>query len=222
MKKSGLKVCIGLPTRNEIENIEVMVNRVRKACLGMDLVVFDEHSDDGTLDVAKRLKVPVVQRKYSGYGAGILSAIEYAYNNRYDVLAVLDCDQTYPPEELHKLIECLPEYDFVTGARDLNQIHPKSHRLPNMFHTGLANFLFGSNLRDINSGMWAMKPEKFVNRIKSHDMTFTVELYIRAVKDKCRIKHITVGYGKRVGDSKIRVKDGFKIASRIISERFRS
>jgi len=216
-----MRVCIGLPTRNEVQNIEAMVKRIRKACPGKDVIIFDEHSDDGTLDIAKNLKVPVVQRKYSGYGAGILSAIEYTYNHNYDVLAVLDCDQTYPPEDLPKLLEHMGSYDFVTGARDLRCIHPKLHRLPNMFHTGLANFLFGSRLRDINSGMWALRPSRFVGKLKSFDMTFTVELYTRAVKNSYRIKHVTVGYDKRVGDSKIRVKDGFNIAWRIISERLK-
>lgn len=216
-----MKVCIGLPTRNEIENIGVMVERVRKVCPNYDLVVFDEHSDDGTLAVAERFKVPVVQRRFSGYGAGILSAIEYASKNKYDLLVVLDCDQTYPPEEIPRLIECFPECDFVTGARDLKQIYPRLHRLPNIFHTCLANLLFSSKLRDINSGMWAIKPEKFIGKLESLDMTFTVELYLRAVKNKYKIRHITVGYGRRIGDSKIKVKDGFKIMARIVSERFK-
>lgn len=216
-----MRVCIGLPTKNEADNIGIMIRQLRKSYPKADIVIFDEHSTDGTLDVAKRLKIPVVQRKFSGYGAGVLSAIEYSYRHKYDVLSLLDCDQTYPPDELRRLLKFFPEYDFVSGVRDLRMIYPKLHRLPNMFHTSFANLLFGSDIRDINSGMWALKPEKFHGLVCALDFTFTVQLYLRAIKNKYKMKYVGINYSKRVGKSHIKVKDGFKIVARIISERFK-
>ncbi len=215
-----MKVCIGLPTKNERENIDSVVARVRKACKGADIVVFDEYSTDGTIDAAKKLKVPIVQRR-KGYGEAMKAAIAYATEKKYDVLAVLDCDQTYPPEELPELIKFLPEYDFVIGVRNLDTLYPKLHRIPNKIHTVLANILFFCNLKDINSGMWAFKPEKFHNQLETSGFDFSEEIKLRAVKNKYKIKQVKINYGRREGKSKIKIMDGFIDIWRIVYERFR-
>ncbi len=215
-----MKVCIGLPTKDEIDNIEIMINRVRKACPDFDLIIFDEHSTDGTLDVAKKLNVPVVQRVGSGYGAGLKEAIAYTADNGYDVFAILDCDQTYPSEDLPKLVSEVGEYDFVVGTRDLNTLYPVSHRLPNKFHTALANVLFGADLKDINSGMWAINPAKFKGQLSADGFDFTEQINTRALKNKYKIKQMPIEYGRRIGHSKIAIVDGFVDTWRIIIERF--
>jgi len=49
------RAVVCLPTRNERQSIEAMINEVRS--LGLDLFISDEHSDDGTQEIAMRLGV---------------------------------------------------------------------------------------------------------------------------------------------------------------------
>ena len=89
-----------------------------------------------------------------------------------------------------------------------------------MLHTLLANILFFSNLKDINSGMWAIKPSKFYKKLTTNGMDFTAQLNTVALKNRYKIKQVPISYTSRVGEAKIRLFDGIKIALRILIERF--
>jgi len=216
-----MKLCLAMPVYNEEENIEVMVKRFRKVFPKIYLFVVDQHSTDKTQEIARRLNIPLYQRDGKGYGAGVRKIIEIASKKGFDTLAILDCDQTYAPEELPKLIKFIPEYDFVIGIRNPKTYHPRLHWFGNLLHTTLANILFFSNLKDINSGMWVIKPAKFYGKLDANGMDFTMQMNTTALKNKYKIKQVPISYTKRVGDAKIRFSDGVKNALRIITERFR-
>jgi|TARA_B100001971_G_C18254668_1_gene581026 glycosyltransferase involved in cell wall biosynthesis len=212
-----MKAVVVLPTKNEEENIEYMVNKIRN--LKLPLFVVDEHSTDKTLSIAKKLKVEVYQRDGSGKGYGVRKAIEIALKKGYDIIILIDCDRTYPSEYIPTLLKYFPKYDMVVGARGMGHVRPL-HRLPNIVHTESINLLYGANLKDINSGLRAFK----VNKLKGLDAGgFDIEAQIttKALKRRLRIKELPIEYKKRTGESKIRIKDGFDILSRIFIERFR-
>jgi len=213
-----MKVCVVLPTKNEVHSIQEMITRIKK--LDYDLIVVDENSDDGTIEIARKNRVPVYQREGAGKGYGTLKALEIVNDKRYDVMVIIDCDCTYPPEYIPKIIGFMDRYDMVVGIRGMENI-PYLHRLPNIFHTQLINFLYFSSLKDINSGLRAIRVRKFMNKLDAKGFDTEAQMTIIALKNKMRIKEIPVKYKKRKGDSKIRIKDGFVIAWRIIRDRFR-
>jgi hypothetical protein len=69
-----------------------------------------------------------------------------------------------------KITTTPPEYDFVVGVRNPKSYKPKLHWLGNMVHNMIANVLFLSNLKDINSGMWVIKPAKFYGKLDAKGM----------------------------------------------------
>src|SRR3989338_10180008 len=93
-----MNAAVCLPTRNEKENIQYMIDRLKP--LGYPIFVSDEHSKDGTIEIAKKNKIPVYQREGSGKGYGVRKALEVAKQKGYDVLVFIDCDRTYPPEAI--------------------------------------------------------------------------------------------------------------------------
>ena len=111
---------------------------------------------------------------------------------------------------------------MAIGVRNMKNIRPL-HRLPNLVHTWAINLLyfrwFGNSLHDINSGMRAFRIDK-LRPFRSRGFDIEAEITVRAIKDGLKIKEIPVEYEKRVGESKIRIKDGFTILMRIIKERF--
>ncbi len=212
-----MEAVVVLPTKNEEKSIEYMVKKIRK--LKLPLFVVDENSTDKTLSIAKKLKVPVYQRDGSGKGYGVKKAVEIASKKNYDLLILIDCDKTYPSEYIPIMLKYIPRYDMVVGSRKMKHVK-FLHRLPNIVHTEAINLLYGSNLKDINSGLRVFK----INKLKDLDAKgFDIEAQIttNALKRKLKIKEIPIEYKKRVGESKIRIKDGFLILSRIIKERFR-
>lgn len=218
-KKPNVRVAIALITKNEEQNIASMIDRIRNAGF-KDLYVVDERSTDKTEEIARKKKVAVYQRKGNGFGCGIMSAIEIGYEKWYDYIVRLDCDGTYPPEEIYKLLEFCPEYDLVAGCREFSKIK-FLHRFPNMFFTYLANILFLSNLKDINSGMKAINVKKFNGILDAPGFDLEAQLSLRAIKKGYRIKNVRINFTERAkGKSKIKIADGFLILKRIIKERF--
>src|SRR3989338_7670575 len=110
------KFVVGIAAKNEEENVEYIINDLRKNGLN-DIYIVDEHSKDRTEEIAKRMNIPVYQRK------GI------------------DCDGTYPAEDLKEMTKYIKDYDLIMGYRNYNNV-TFSHRLPNRFFTLLTNILF--------------------------------------------------------------------------------
>ena len=212
-----MRVIVVLPTKNEEKSLEYMVKRIRK--LKLPLFVVDEHSADKTLNIAKKLKVPVYQRDGSGKGCGVRKAIEIASKKGYDIIVLIDCDATYPPEYIPVMLKYFPKYDMVIGSRKMEDIR-FLHRLPNIIHTEAMNLLYRANLKDINSGLRAFKIDKLKD-LDAESFDIEAQITAKALKRKLNIKEMPIEYKKRIGKSKIRIKDGFVILSRIIKERFR-
>ncbi len=211
-----MKVVVCLPTRNEHKSVQFMIDSIKK--LGYDVFISDEHSSDGTIEIAKKNKVPVYQRDGLGKGFGIKKALQTAKEKGYDILVLIDCDKTYSTEYIPSMLKYMQKYDMVVGARSLKEIKP-FHRLPNKIHTLAINILFGGNLKDINSGLRAFKVNKF-KKFNSKGFDIEAEITTKALKNRLRIKEIPIKYKKRVGHSKIKIKDGALILWRIIKERF--
>lgn len=211
-----MKTLVCLPTKNEKINIEKMINDIR--LLYLDLIVVDESSTDGTIQLAKSLGVDVYQRDGSGKGYGVQKALELASKLRYDNIVLIDCDNSYPTESIPRLLNYLSGYDMVVGARSMEDIQ-FSHRLVNMLHTGSINLLFGTKLKDINSGLRAFKVERFKGKLNAKGFDIEAEITTKAVKNNLKIKEVPIEYKRRLGKSKIRLWDTFRILKRILLER---
>ncbi len=218
-----MRAVVCLPTRNEKDSIQLMIDRIKE--LKLPMFISDESSADGTVEIAEKNHVPVYQRDGKGKGFGMRKALEVARQLGYDVLVTIDCDCTYPPERIPGLLKAIEDgAGMAIGARDMKNIRPL-HRIPNILHTLAINLLFfrflgrGNWLHDINSGMRAFRLDR-IKPFRSRGFDIEAEITIRAIKEHFRIKEIPVEYEKRVGESKIRIKDGFSILMRIIKERF--
>ena len=127
-----MKTLVCLPTKNEKSNIEEMIKNIRM--LNLDLIVVDENSKDGTIEVAKSCDIAVYQRDGAGKGCGVRKALDIASELGYDNLVLIDCDNSYPSTYIPKLLDYLPYYDLVVGARCMRDIQ-FSHRLVCLLYT---------------------------------------------------------------------------------------
>ena len=124
MSVEGLgRVVMVIPTYNEADNLEWIVGRLRAAQPGVDVMVVDDGSPDGTGEIADRLAaadpaVTVVHRtEKAGLGAAYLHGFRLALDAGYDVIGEMDADGSHQPEELQRLLDALGSADLVIGSR---------------------------------------------------------------------------------------------------------
>ncbi|MCL0029107.1 polyprenol monophosphomannose synthase [Dehalococcoidia bacterium] len=121
-------VAVVVPTYNEAENLPELARRLFGLKLpGLQLVVVDDSSPDGTADVGRRLsemyqgRVQVIQRPgKQGLGTAYLAGFDQALQDGADYIVQMDADLSHAPEEVPRLIHMLERYDVVVGSRYVN------------------------------------------------------------------------------------------------------
>jgi dolichol-phosphate mannosyltransferase len=112
-----------IPTYNESLNLAWIVGRLREAQPGVDVMVVDDNSPDGTGKIADELaaadpQITVVHRtEKAGLGAAYINGFRVALDAGYDVIGEMDADGSHQPEQLYRLLDALRSADLVIGAR---------------------------------------------------------------------------------------------------------
>ncbi len=111
-------VSVVTTTWNEKENIAELIFRVRSTLKGTphEIIVVDDNSSDGTLDVAKEYADVAVGKGREGQTKGLLHGMELA---KFPVIVTIDSDLENPPELIQNLISKLNNCDLVVASRTM-------------------------------------------------------------------------------------------------------
>jgi dolichol-phosphate mannosyltransferase len=118
-------VLVVVPTYNEIENLERIVERLHAAVPTASVLVVDDASPDGTGELADKLadgdpRVLVLHRGVkAGLGPAYVAGFRWGREHGFDVLVEMDADGSHAPEQLPRLLDALAEADLVLGSRYL-------------------------------------------------------------------------------------------------------
>src|SRR6478735_8226899 len=116
-------VLVIIPTYNEAENIEPIVERLRAAVPEADILIADDNSPDGTGRLADGLAdaddhVHVLHRPAKqGLGATYVAGFRWGLERGYGVLVEHDADGSHQPEQLPSMLQALRTADMVKGSR---------------------------------------------------------------------------------------------------------
>lgn len=121
-------VAVVVPTYNEAANLPELARRLFGLKLpGLQLVVVDDSSPDGTADVGRHLsemyqgRVHVIQRPCKqGLGTAYLAGFDQALQDGADYIVQMDADLSHAPEEVPRLLHMLERYDVALGSRYIN------------------------------------------------------------------------------------------------------
>ena len=102
------KKLIFIPTYNEVNNIDIILKKIRKLYPNIDILIIDDNSSDGTVqflkDISdKKIKYKIRKKKY-GIGSAHKDGINYAYENNYNILITMDADGTHEPKNIKRLL----------------------------------------------------------------------------------------------------------------------
>jgi glycosyltransferase involved in cell wall biosynthesis len=207
MKKEAVTVII--PAFNEERAVGEVVQKVRKvlqrARVPYELLVVDDGSKDQTGLKARQAGARVISMgENRGYGASLKAGMRQA---RYNLIAMLDADGTYPPEELPELIRLVETSDMAVGARvKPNAAIPWLRRFPKWLLGKWANYLADRKIPDLNSGLRVFK-KNIASRYEGlfpNGFSFTTTITLALECHGYVVKYHPIAYGARIGTSKIR------------------
>ncbi len=201
-------VSVIIPSLNEAPSLRELLPILGDMNLGQVLVC-DNGSTDETKEVVQTHGVTWVYEPVRGYGAACYAGME-ALSKEAKVVVFLDADLSDDPNYLPKLVAPIlqDECDLVIGARAPQLRQPQSMTWPQV----VANQLFpiciklGWGFRYTDLGPFRAIRRVSLDQINMQDRAFgwTIEMQIRAVEQKLRIREMDVPYRKRPrGPSKI-------------------
>jgi glycosyltransferase involved in cell wall biosynthesis len=187
-------VSIIVPAYNEEEGISATLADIRLAMgrrpMEHEIIVVDDGSTDGTVDAAQRQEgVRLIQHHTNrGYGAAIKTGIRQA---RYDWIAIIDADGTYPPEALPGLLDEIDQCDMVVGARPSGDI-PAARRPAKWLLARLAEYLAETQIPDLNSGLRVFRKDVALSyfNILPSAFSFTITITIAFLSDHYLVKFV--------------------------------
>ena len=199
-----------IPALNEEKSIAKVINEIPKSIVS-EVIVCNNGSIDKTSLKAKEAGATVLVEYEKGYGASCLKGIDYVNNlkEKTDIIVFLDGDYSDYPEEMHQVIAPIltNEADMVIGSRALGQ-NEKGALTPqqivgNWLATKMLHLFYGVKFSDL--GPFRAIRLTTLNKLQMKDRNYgwTVEMQIKAAKQKIKSVEVPVNYRNRIGVSKV-------------------
>ncbi|MFI7500465.1 glycosyltransferase family 2 protein [Streptomyces sp. NPDC049687] len=225
---SSLSVVI--PALNEAENLPgvfatIPVEELTSAGWGVEVIIADNGSTDGTAEIAESYGARVVHQPLRGYGNAYKAGIAAA---RGEVIATGDADCTYPFDDLPRLLSIVDEHqvEFLNTnrlGRENREAMKPSHTVANHALSLVSRKLFKSTMRDSQSGMWVFRRYIWETlKVTSDGMGFSQEIKNAAVREGFRCMEVPIEYRPRGGDVKLNAfSDGVSNVAQLFRHRLR-
>jgi glycosyltransferase involved in cell wall biosynthesis len=195
-----LEMSLVIPCLNEAETLQGCVVQAletfRQHRIRGEVVVADNGSTDGSIEIASQAGARVVHVEQHGYGAALIGGI-LAARGQYILMG--DADGSYDFREVPRFLAKLREgFDLVMGNRFKGGIRPgampwKNRYLGNPVLSGIGRLFFGSPASDFHCGLRAFSKAAFATMdMHTTGMEFASEMVIKASLLKLRVGEIPI------------------------------
>jgi dolichol-phosphate mannosyltransferase len=213
-----------LPTYNERENLEPMVRALGEQ--GVQVLVIDDNSPDGTGAIADRLAseldyVGVLHRpRKEGLGPAYLDGFRRALAEGAELVLEMDCDFSHNPSDVRRLITAAErDADLVLGSRYVDGGSIGSwgpvRRLVSAGGSWYARVLLGTQVRDLTGGFKCYRRRVLetidLAAIRSKGYAFQIETTYRALRAGFRVVEVPIHFVDRE-------EGGSKMSRAIVAE----
>jgi glycosyltransferase involved in cell wall biosynthesis len=193
-----IEVSVVMPCLNEAETLETCIVKaqraLREANIAGEVVIADNGSSDGSVEIAERLGARVVNVRAKGYGNALMGGIAVA-RGKYVVMG--DADDSYDFGHVPRFVEQLRKgADVVMGNRFRGGIQknamPALHRyLGNPGLTRLGRLFFRSPVGDFYCGLRGFRKEAYERMgLRTTGMEFATEMVVKATLLKMNIAEV--------------------------------
>jgi len=222
------KIVVIIPAFNEENSVGKVVSDIPKSIVS-EIIVVNNNSNDLTKVNALASGAIVIDEPIQGYGNACLKGMAFVSGMEIkpDIIVFIDADYSDYPEEIEKLIHPIltENFDMVIGSRALGN-REKGSMTPqqivgNWLATSLLKLFYKVSYTDLGP-FRAIKYQKLLD-LNMIDRTYgwTVEMQLKAAKQKLKIIEVPVTYRVRIGYSKVSgtvkgtVMAGYKIITTI-------
>ena len=210
-----------IPTYNEIENIDRMVETVMQLEPPIHLLIVDDNSPDGTAQSVERLqekftdRLHILNRKEkNGLGTAYIAGFHWCLDRGYEYICEMDCDFSHNPLDLLKLIkECEEGADMSIGSRYVGGVvnvvnWPMGRVLMSYYASKYVRIVTGMKIADTTAGFVCYKRSTLetigIDDIKFKGYAFQIEMKFRTWRKKLTIKEVPIIFTDRtLGTSKM-------------------
>jgi dolichol-phosphate mannosyltransferase len=212
------RVLVIVPTYNEVENLERILERLHTSVPSAHALVVDDGSPDGTGTVAEKLasvdpRVHLLRRtEKAGLGPAYVAGFRWARRHGYDVVVEMDADGSHAPEQLPQILAALGSADLVLGSRYMPGGEVADWPVYRLLLSRIGNrytrWALRLPLTDATGGYRAARGELIdalpFDDIASHGYCFQVDWAWRAVRSGARVREVPITFTERAfGRSKM-------------------
>ena len=218
-----MNLSIVIPCLNEVETLQKCIdkinNNLKKNNINGEIIVSDNGSTDGSLEIAKKNNTKIVNVKEKGYGNVVRAGIKESTG---EYIFIADADDSYDFNEIPRFYKKIKEgYDIIQGCRlprGGGKIEkgamPLSHKyIGNPFFTFLSKIIYKLPFNDVYCGMKIIK-KTFFDKLEffSGGMVFCLEILIKSIINNAKTSELPIILykdGRIKGKSHLKtIKDG--------------
>ena len=215
------KSLIIIPTFNERDNINAIIEAVLNINHEFHLLIIDDNSPDGTADIIRGLqnrysgKLHLESRKGKlGLGTAYIHGFKWALQKDYDFIFEMDADFSHDPNDLPRLLDACVTYkaDLAIGSRYSNGVNvvnwPMSRVLLSYCASKYVRFITGIPVHDTTAGFKCYKRSVLeaidFEKIRFTGYAFQIEMKFRAWKKGFNLAEVPVIFtDRKLGQSKM-------------------
>ena len=214
-----MKSIVIIPTYNEADNIGRIVPEVLERDPGIDVLVVDDNSPDGTAGIVKALpgfgdRIHILERPgKAGLGAAYIAGFKWVLENTdAEAIFEMDADFSHDPSALDDFLVEIETHDVVLGSRYLHGITvvnwPLSRVILSVGANLYARWVTWMPIKDATGGFKCFRRKVLealpLDKIKSDGYSFQIEMNYHCWKRRFRIKEIPIMFvDRQVGISKM-------------------
>ena len=210
-----------IPTYNEKENIQAIIEAVFKQKKRFHILVVDDNSPDGTAEIVERLITQYSDALFiekrtgkNGLGTAYIHGFKWAIQKKYDYIIEMDADFSHNPKDLVRLYNACEKggADVSIGSRysqGVNVVNwPMKRVLLSYFASKYVRFITRIPIHDTTAGFVCYKRNVLetikLNKIRFVGYAFQIEMKFKAWKNNFNIKEVSVIFTDRTeGTSKM-------------------
>lgn len=214
-----MKSLVIIPTFNEIENIQHMLDTMMALEPLFHVLIVDDGSPDGTANVVKENqkkhnRIHILERSGKlGLGTAYIAGFNWALERGYDLIYEMDCDFSHNPKDLVRLREaCIAGAGVAVGSRYIRggkvSNWPVGRILMSYFASVYVNTVLWLGVRDSTAGFKCYRREVLeridLSRIQFIGYAFQIEMKYNARQLGFRIEEVPITFiDRELGTSKM-------------------
>jgi dolichol-phosphate mannosyltransferase len=207
------RTIVVLPTYNERENLPIMVETLRALDIpGLEILVVDDNSPDGTgamaeqlrVDYASRLPIHVAHRPQKmGLGPAYIDGFGQALALGADYVVEMDADFQHDPRMIREFRRWIEEYDVVVGSRyieggSVEDSWSFARKLLSRGGSIYARLILGLRAHDPTGGFKCFRASALraldLSNVRSSGYTFQIEMSYACQRAGLRVKEVPIRF----------------------------